>query len=98
MSFVIDQEYPSKTDCLRLLGGFVCVCELINSCQLKIKTHPSCRLMIPSFRKAAPGWGWKVGVEGEGAVGAECSSAVLLTQQPPEIALRRPGAGGRHGD
>ena len=57
MLFVIDQEYPSKTDCLRLLGGFVCVCVcvLINSCQLKIKTHPSCRLMIPSFRKAASG-------------------------------------------
>lgn len=70
MSFVIDQEYPSKTDCLRLLGGVcVCVCELINSCQLKIKTHPSCRLMIPSFRKAVPRWRWRVGVEGGGGLG-----------------------------
>ena len=31
-------------------------------------------------------------------VGAECSSADLLTQQPPEIALHRTGEGGRQGN
>ena len=31
-------------------------------------------------------------------VGAECSSADLLTQQPPETELHQTGGGGCHGD
>ena len=67
-------------------GWFVCVCvcvyELINSCQLKIKTHPSCRLMIPSFRKAAPGWGWREGGWlGQNAAVQTCLPSSLLKQR-----------------
>lgn len=52
MSFVIDQEYPGKTDGR---SRWVVFCELMKSCQLEIKAHPSCVWMIPSPRKAAPG-------------------------------------------